>query len=224
MIISQLKKITLSLVSALVLAITIIAPGSFAATGDIVDVATNAPTFSTLVSAVKAADLVATLQGVGPFTVLAPTNAAFAKIPADVLEKLLLPANKAVLASILKYHVIAGKAMAADVIKLTTTPTVEGSPIKITVTGTVVKLNDTTTVTATDTAATNGVIHTIDTVLIPPTVDLTKLVAKAVTPTTPVTTPAKATPRTGGNNFAITLMTMAIFLAVGLVAKSKFSR
>ncbi len=222
MIISQIKKITLSLVSVLALAITIAAPSAYAANGDIVDVASKATQFSTLVSAVTAADLVTTLQGAGPFTVLAPTNDAFKKIPADVLEKLLLPANKAVLAKILTYHVISGKVMAADIVKLTTANSVESSSIKIAVVGTAVKLNDTTTVTATDTAATNGVIHTIDTVLIPPTVDLTKLVPKPSTPTTPVTTPT--TVRTGGASQSIVMIGLIGIISLGLVAKFRKSK
>jgi uncharacterized surface protein with fasciclin (FAS1) repeats len=122
---------------------------------------------------VKAADLVATLQGAGPFTVFAPTNAAFAKLPAGLVDKLLKPENKATLAKILTYHVVAGKVMAADV-KPGDVKSVEGSTIKVTVAGTTVKVGD-ATVTATDVAASNGVIHVIDTVIIPADVDPSKL-------------------------------------------------
>ena len=145
-----------------------------AAAGDIVAVAAGNPDFSTLVAAVKAAGLVETLQGPGPFTVFAPPNEAFAKLPAGLLDKLLLPANKEVLTKILTYHVVAGKVMAADV-KPGDVKSVEGSPITVAVTGTTVTLNGSTKVTATDVAASNGVIHVIDSVLVPADVDLTKL-------------------------------------------------
>jgi uncharacterized surface protein with fasciclin (FAS1) repeats len=226
MIISKFKKITLSLVTVLALTISFVTPGSYSATGDIVDVASKASQFSTLVSAVTAADLVATLQGPGPFTVLAPTNAAFSLIPAETLANLLLPANKAVLVKLLTYHVISGKVMAADIVKLTTAKSVEGSDIKIAVTGAAVKLNDASNVTATDIAATNGVIHSIDKVLIPPTIDLSKLVSKTVTPApaTPVAAPAKATVRTGGNTQSIIFFSILSLIGLGLIAKFRFSK
>jgi uncharacterized surface protein with fasciclin (FAS1) repeats len=145
-----------------------------AAAGDIVAVAAGNPDFSTLVAAVKAAGLVETLQGAGPFTVFAPTNEAFAKLPAGLVDKLLLPANKDVLVKILTYHVVAGKVMAADV-KAGDVKSVEGSPITIGIDGSTVTLNTTTKVTATDVAASNGVIHVIDSVIVPADVDVSTL-------------------------------------------------
>jgi len=130
---------------------------------DVVDTAVNAGSFSTLVSAIKAAGLVETLKGAGPFTVFAPTDEAFAKLPGGTVEGLLNDVPK--LKQILTYHVVAGKVMAADVVKLTTAKTVEGSDVKIDASNGV-KIND-STVTTPDVAADNGVIHIIDTVLIP---------------------------------------------------------
>jgi uncharacterized surface protein with fasciclin (FAS1) repeats len=145
-----------------------------AAAGDIVAVASGNPDFSTLVAAVQAAGLVETLQGPGPFTVFAPTNEAFAALPAGLVDKLLLPENKDTLVKILTYHVVSGKVMAADV-KPGDVPSVEGSTIAVTVEGGTVKLNGSSTVTATDVEASNGVIHVIDAVIVPPDVDVTKL-------------------------------------------------
>ena len=145
-----------------------------AAAGDIVAVASGNPDFSTLVAAVTAAGLVETLQGPGPFTVFAPTNEAFAALPAGLVDKLLLPENKDTLVKILTYHVVSGKVMAADV-KAGDVPSVEGSPITVTVDGGTVKLNDSATVTATDVAASNGVIHVIDAVILPPGLDVSGL-------------------------------------------------
>ena len=135
-----------------------------AATEDIVDTAVAAKDFTTLVKAVQAADLVDTLKGPGPFTVFAPTDAAFAKLPPGTLEALL--ADKAKLSAVLTYHVVPGKVMAADVGNLTTAKTVSGAALTIDTSGGV-KVNN-ATVTATDIQASNGVIHVIDTVLIPP--------------------------------------------------------
>jgi len=132
-------------------------------------VASASPDFSTLVAAVEAAGLVDTLNGTGPYTVFAPTNEAFAALPAGVLDKLLLPENKDVLTKILTYHVVAGEVMAADV-QPGAVKTVEGQDITITVDNGTVKVND-ATVTATDIDASNGVIHVIDGVLLPPGVD-----------------------------------------------------
>ena len=130
---------------------------------DIVDVAVNAGSFTTLVAAVKAAGLVETLKGAGPFTVFAPTDEAFAKLPAGTVEGLLKDLPK--LKKILTYHVVSGKVMAADVVKLKSAKTVEGSDVKIDASNGV-KVNDSKVVTP-DVAADNGVIHIIDTVLIP---------------------------------------------------------
>jgi uncharacterized surface protein with fasciclin (FAS1) repeats len=143
-----------------------------AAAGTIVDVAAANADFTTLVAAVKAAGLAETLSGPGPFTVFAPTNEAFAKLPAGLVDKLLLPANKDVLAKILTYHVLASKVMAADV-KDGKVATVEGSEIALTTMGGV-KVDDATVTTA-DVAASNGVIHVIDTVLVPADVDVSAL-------------------------------------------------
>lgn len=142
------------------------------AAGTIVEVASSNPDFSTLVTAVKAADLAETLGGEGPFTVFAPTNGAFEKLPDGLLDKLLKPANKKTLAKILTYHVVSGKAMAADV-KPGKVATVEGSKITIKADGGVTV--DKATVTATDVAASNGVIHVIDSVLVPADVDVSTL-------------------------------------------------
>ncbi len=133
---------------------------------DIVDVAASNEDFSTLVAAVKAADLVDTLKSEGPFTVLAPTNAAFAKLPEGTVENLLKPENKDQLTAILTYHVIAGNNPASAVVTLDSAPTVNGQSVTISVDGDTVSIND-ATVTATDIEASNGVIHVIDTVLIP---------------------------------------------------------
>ncbi len=133
----------------------------------IVDIAVGNSDFSTLVAALKAAGLVETLQGAGPFTVFAPTNAAFAKLPAGTLDSLLKPENKAQLTAILTYHVVPGKVLAADVVKLSSAKTVQGAEVKINVAGNAVKVND-ANVTKTDITGSNGVIHVIDTVILPP--------------------------------------------------------
>jgi uncharacterized surface protein with fasciclin (FAS1) repeats len=130
---------------------------------DIVDTAVSAGSFTTLVAAVQAAGLVDTLKGAGPFTVFAPTDEAFAKLPAGTVDALLKDIPK--LKKILTYHVVSGKVMAADVVKLTSATTVEGSTVKIDASNGV-KVNDSTVTTA-DVAADNGVIHIIDTVLLP---------------------------------------------------------
>jgi uncharacterized surface protein with fasciclin (FAS1) repeats len=133
---------------------------------NIVEVAVEAGTFNTLVAAVKAAGLAETLQGTGPFTVFAPSDAAFAKLPAGTVEALL--ADKAKLAAILTYHVVAGKVMAADIVKANgaTPTTVNGLPLDVVVRDGKVYVNGAQVVTA-DIAASNGVIHVIDTVLLP---------------------------------------------------------
>jgi uncharacterized surface protein with fasciclin (FAS1) repeats len=133
---------------------------------DIVDTAVAAGSFNTLAAALKAAGLVETLKGPGPFTVFAPTDEAFAKLPAGTLESLLKPENKAKLAGILTYHVVPGKVMAAELVKVTSEKTVNGQSIKVSVDGSKVKVNDANVVKA-DVAASNGVIHVIDAVLLP---------------------------------------------------------
>jgi uncharacterized surface protein with fasciclin (FAS1) repeats len=145
--------------------------------GTIVDVAAGDGSFSTLVAAVTAADLVETLSGEGPFTVFAPTDEAFAALPAGVLDALLLPENKAVLAQILTYHVVSGKIMAADV-TAGDVATVEGQNIQIaTPEAEGVTVNGAAVVVA-DVAASNGVIHAINAVILPPGVDVAKLLKK----------------------------------------------
>ena len=134
------------------------------ANSDIVDTAISAGTFNTLVTAVKAAGLVETLKGDGPFTLFAPTDDAFAKLPAEKLNALLK--DKAALTKILTYHVVAGKVMATDVINLKSAKTVEGQSIKINTKGGV-RIND-ANVIKTDITTSNGVIHVIDTVMLPP--------------------------------------------------------
>lgn len=140
--------------------------------GNIVAVAQGNEDFSTLVAAITAAGLGDALSGSGPFTVFAPTNAAFEALPAGLLEKLLLPENKEVLTKILTYHVVSAKVMAADVTAGDVT-TLEGSAFAVTTEGGV-KVNA-SNVTATDVPASNGVIHVIDAVLVPASVDVASL-------------------------------------------------
>jgi len=136
-------------------------------TKDIVDTAVAAGSFTTLAKALTAADLVATLKGPGPFTVFAPTDEAFAKLPAGTLENLLKPENKAMLRRVLTYHVVRGKVMAADVVKVSSAKAVSGDMLSIKASGGTVMVNRSRVVN-TDIAASNGVIHVVDTVLLPP--------------------------------------------------------
>ncbi|MCB5203793.1 fasciclin domain-containing protein [Neorhizobium sp. T786] len=138
-----------------------------AADKDIVDTAVGAGNFATLAAALEAADLVSTLKGDGPFTVFAPTDAAFAKLPTGTVDNLLKPENKQQLVDILTYHVVPGKVMATDVVALDEAKTVNGKMIDVQVDGGAVKVNE-ANVTATDVAASNGVIHVIDQVIMPP--------------------------------------------------------
>lgn len=142
--------------------------------GTIVDVAAGNEDFSILVDAVTAADLAATLSGDGPFTVFAPTNDAFAALPAEVTDRLLLPCNKGALAKILTYHVVPSKVAAAD-IKPGAVATVEGQTVTLAVSDGVT-VNDAKVVTA-DVATSNGVVHVIDSVLVPPGLDVSTLKA-----------------------------------------------
>ncbi len=135
---------------------------------DIVETASSAKVFGTLIAAVKAADLVEVLKSDGPFTVFAPTDDAFKKLPEGTIAKLLKPENKAMLVSILKYHVVSGNVVAADVVKLNSAKTVEGGSVTIKIKDGSVFLNGNSKVVQTDIAASNGVIHVIDTVLMPP--------------------------------------------------------
>ena len=145
-----------------VLALSVLSMSAFGA--DIVDTAVAAGSFNTLVAAVKAAGLVDTLKGPGPFTVFAPTDEAFAKLPAGTVEGLLKDPAK--LKKILLYHVVSGKVMAADVMKMKTAKTVEGQPVKIMAKDGMVMLNN-AHVTKTDIVTDNGIIHVIDTVIMP---------------------------------------------------------
>jgi len=133
---------------------------------DIVDTAVGAGSFNTLVAAVKAAGLVETLKGKGPFTVFAPTDDAFKKLPPGTLEDLLKPENKEKLKGILTYHVVAGKVMAKDVVKMKSAKTVNGQSVTISMKDKDVMV-DNAKVTKTDIACSNGVIHVIDTVVLP---------------------------------------------------------
>lgn len=139
---------------------------SSAKSQDIVEIAAGNPDFSTLVAALKAADLVTVLEGDGPFTVFAPTNEAFAKLPAGTVEELLKPENKAKLVAILTYHVVPADVNAAEAMTLTSATSVEGSDIKITTKDGAVMV-DNAQVVAADIDASNGVIHVIDTVIMP---------------------------------------------------------
>ena len=156
----------LAAVAAIVMGIAAGSATAYAADKDIVDTAVAAGQFKTLAAALTAAGLVDTLKGPGPFTVFAPTDAAFAKLPAGTLDTLLKPESKAKLTAILTYHVVAGKVMAADVVKLKEAKTVNGKMLQVKVNGSDVMIND-AKVTATDIAASNGVIHVIDSVVLP---------------------------------------------------------
>ncbi len=133
---------------------------------DIVDVAVTAGQFNTLAAALEAADLVTTLKGDGPFTVFAPTDEAFAKLPEGTIEHLLKPENRDQLAAILTYHVVPGTVLAADVVKLDSAKTVNGAKLTIRTSDSGVKV-DNASVIKTDIGASNGVIHIIDTVILP---------------------------------------------------------
>ena len=137
-----------------------------AQSGNVVETAVAAGSFKTLAAALEAADLVKTLSGPGPFTVFAPTDAAFAKLPAGTVENLLKPENRAKLRRILTYHVVPGRVMAAEVVKVQTAKAVSGDAITVNVHGGTVHV-DAAQVTKTDIITTNGVIHVIDAVLLP---------------------------------------------------------
>ncbi len=155
------------LFTAALAAATFVAPAPAAAQGkDIVDTAVAAGQFNTLAAALKAAGLVDTLKGAGPFTVFAPTDAAFAKLPKGTVDDLLKPENKAKLVAVLTYHVVPGKVMAADVTKLTAAKTVQGGSVPVSTMGGSVMVGS-AHVTSADVTASNGVIHVIDTVLLP---------------------------------------------------------
>jgi uncharacterized surface protein with fasciclin (FAS1) repeats len=133
---------------------------------DIVDTAVNAGNFKTLAAALEAAGLIETLRGEGPFTVFAPTDEAFAKLPAGTVESLLKPENRETLIGVLTYHVVSGAVKATDVVGLKEAATVNGQSLDISVSGSKVMV-DGATVVATDIMASNGIIHVIDTVVLP---------------------------------------------------------
>jgi len=154
--------------------------GSFAvaADKDIVDTAVGAGSFKTLATALGAADLVGALKGAGPFTVFAPTDEAFAKLPKETLADLLKPENKAKLAAILTYHVVSGKVMAADVVKIKGAVTLNGQRVDVKVDGKTVSI-DTAKVVTPDIACSNGVIHVIDSVILPASDTIPAVATKA---------------------------------------------
>ena len=164
-----MKSRVAKLAAAAVLGLVLGGGSTFGKTGDkdIVDTAVSAGQFKTLATAISAAGLAETLKGPGPFTVFAPTDAAFAKLPAGTVENLLKPENKAQLTAILTYHVVPGAAMAADVVKLDEAKTVNGKMVSVHASGGAVMVNNAQVVTA-DIAASNGIIHVIDSVLVPP--------------------------------------------------------
>lgn len=164
-----IKRVTGLIILVTLLASTTLFAGGHASkenTKDIVDIAASNQDFATLVAAVKAAGLVDTLKGEGPFTVFAPTNAAFAKLPEGTVDNLLKPENREQLVNILTYHVVSGAVMAEDVVKLTQAPTVQGQSATVKVSDDGVMI-DNATVLKTDIKASNGVIHVIDSVIIP---------------------------------------------------------
>ena len=153
--------------AALLLLITDVYAGNYGKKqSDIVDTAVAAGSFNTLAAALEAGGLVETLKGDGPYTVFAPTDEAFAKLPDGTLEMLLLPENKDKLVEILTYHVVAGKVTAVEVVTLQTATTANGSDVAIRVVDDTVFIND-SRVVATDIGASNGVIHVVDTVILP---------------------------------------------------------
>jgi uncharacterized surface protein with fasciclin (FAS1) repeats len=163
----KLEIANLAAVAAAVIGLAVGSSNVHAAEKDIVDTAVAAGQFKTLATALGEAGLVDTLKGTGPFTVFAPTDDAFAKLPAGTVENLLKPENKDELTAILTYHVVPGRVMAAEVVKLNEAKTLNGKMLNVTVKGSTVMIND-AKVTTTDIVASNGVIHVIDNVLIPP--------------------------------------------------------
>ena len=157
---------TVAITTALLLATTAIAGHHGAEKKDIVDTAVANGSFTTLAAALEAGDLIGTLKSDGPFTVFAPTDEAFAKLPDGTVEMLLLPENKDKLVAILTYHVVPGKVSAAEVVKLDSASTANGSDVQITVLDGNVLIND-SRVVMTDIYASNGVIHVVDTVILP---------------------------------------------------------
>lgn len=161
-----MKRISVMTCLALLLTLSLSSAAFAGSKKDIVDTAVAAGDFKTLAAALQAAGLVDTLKGAGPFTVFAPTDEAFAKLPAGTVEDLLKPENKQKLVSILTYHVVAGDVMAKDVLELSEAKTVNGKEVKIMVEGGKVMVGG-ANVTKTDIKCSNGVIHVIDSVLLP---------------------------------------------------------
>ena len=158
--------VTTSLLAILLMATTAFAGNYGKKKSDIVDTAVANGNFTTLAAALQAGDLIDTLKADGPYTVFAPTDEAFAKLPEGTVEMLLLPENKDKLVAILTYHVVPGKVSAAEVVKLDSATTASGSDVAISVRGDSVFVND-SRVVMTDIYASNGVIHVVDTVILP---------------------------------------------------------
>ncbi|TVQ62702.1 MAG: fasciclin domain-containing protein [Phycisphaerales bacterium] len=151
---------------------------AFQARGDIVDVAVGAGSFTTLVAAVQAAGLVDVLKGEGPFTVFAPSDEAFAKLPDGTVESLLLPENREMLRAVLTYHVVPGRVTAEQVVGMDFAPTANGQRLEVSTRGDAVMINQ-SRVIATDIAASNGVIHVVDTVMMPQTKNVLEVASEA---------------------------------------------
>jgi uncharacterized surface protein with fasciclin (FAS1) repeats len=164
---NRLPKILIAAALVAVASPAVLAGSNAKGAKDIVDTAVSAGSFNTLVAAVKAAGLVDALKAPGPLTVFAPTDAAFAKLPKGTVENLLKPENKAQLTAILTYHVVAGRVAGADAAKGATVKTLQGASVTSTSKGGTVMINGATVAKA-DVEASNGVIHVIDTVLMPP--------------------------------------------------------
>ena len=177
------RRITTSVALAASLAVLAITPAQSAEKKDIVDTAVAAGSFKTLAAALQAADLVNALKGKGPFTVFAPTDEAFGKLPKGTVENLLKPENKQALVGVLTYHVVSGQVAARDVVKLSNTATLNGQRVDIQVQSGKVKV-DNANVTATDIMCSNGVIHVIDQVILPSSDSIPATAAKAKSFTT----------------------------------------
>ena len=172
------NRIRTGLVAGVALAAFALPQGLAAQQGDIVETAVEAGAFETLVAAVQAAGLVETLQGDGPFTVFAPTDEAFAKLPEGTVQSLLRPENRAQLIAVLTYHVVPGKVTASQVVNLTGAATVQGQRVDIAVESGNVMIDGATVVTA-DVMATNGVIHVIDEVILPANLNIVETAQSA---------------------------------------------
>jgi transforming growth factor-beta-induced protein len=160
-----MKRVAITTLATLLVTTSLFA-GGMTSKKDIVDTAVAAGSFTTLAAALQAADLVDTLKGKGPFTVFAPTDAAFAKLPVGTVEKLLKPENKAKLQAILTYHVVPGSVSSSQVVKLKSAKTVNGQSVAIQAANGAVRIDDANVVKA-DIQTSNGVIHVIDTVIMP---------------------------------------------------------